>query len=77
MSTDADTTQAQALASMRRARTTIREADRTIGYEVGAARNAGATWEQIGEALAITKQAAQQRYGRTFPEKLLGVKEPR
>lgn len=38
----------------------------TAGIEqhVQRARVAGATWEQIGDALAITKQAAQQRYGR-------------
>ena len=27
------------------------------------ARAAGATWEQIGKALGVSKQAAQQRYG--------------
>jgi hypothetical protein len=30
---------------------------------VARARANGATWKQIGDALAITKQAAQQRYG--------------
>jgi len=65
---------ATALGNARDARMQIREASLTIAHEVGEARANGATWEQIGDALAITKQAAQQRYGRTWPEKLLGVK---
>ena len=31
---------------------------------VDAARNSGATWEEIGDALGVTRQAAQQRYGQ-------------
>jgi hypothetical protein len=31
------------------------------------ARAEGATWADIGEALAMTKQAAQQRFGRDEP----------
>jgi hypothetical protein len=31
---------------------------------VNAARNSGATWEQIGDALGVSRQAAQQRYGQ-------------
>ena len=31
---------------------------------VSSARSAGCTWEQIGAVLGMTKQAAQQRYGR-------------
>lgn len=30
---------------------------------VNESRAAGATWEQIGKALGVSKQAAQQRYG--------------
>lgn len=30
---------------------------------VNAARRNGATWEQIGNALGVSRQAAQQRYG--------------
>ena len=31
---------------------------------VGAARRAGATWQQVGDAFGITRQAAQQRFGK-------------
>lgn len=41
---------------------TVESATRTA---VERARAAGATWEQVGHALAVTKQAAQQRYGRS------------
>jgi predicted transcriptional regulator len=30
---------------------------------VGAARKSGKTWQQIADALGITRQAAQKRYG--------------
>lgn len=40
-------------------------AARTIENAVYGAREHGATWAQIGDALTITKQAAQQRYGTT------------
>lgn len=51
------------LEQMRTARITIRELGFDIDHYAKAAREAGSTWEQIGDALAITKQAAQQRYG--------------
>jgi hypothetical protein len=35
---------------------------------VNAARSSGATWEQIGDALGVTRQAAQQRYGQHQPD---------
>jgi hypothetical protein len=31
---------------------------------VAEAREAGTTWEEIGDALGITRQAAQQRFGQ-------------
>lgn len=43
--------------------TTVRHLTRAIAETVTSARNHGATWQEIGDALAITKQAAQQRFG--------------
>ena len=37
--------------------------DLRIWRSVIVARTKGLTWEQIGTALGVTKQAAQQRYG--------------
>lgn len=36
--------------------------DQLIGYFVGQARDSGASWTQIGQALGVSKQAAQQRW---------------
>lgn len=40
-----------------------RMAGEAIVLQVRRARLGGATWETIGDALNITRQAAQQRYG--------------
>ncbi len=41
------------------------------------ARQRGATWEQIGTALGITRQAAQQRWGHiTDPIDLIADRDP-
>jgi hypothetical protein len=37
--------------------------DRLIDHYVQEARNAGASWSQIGDAMGVSKQAAQQRTG--------------
>jgi hypothetical protein len=37
-------------------------ADHLVGHFVDAARAAGASWSQIGEALGVSKQAVQQRF---------------
>lgn len=46
--------------AIRRLMETAESAQRTA---VAAARANGATWEQIGIGLGVTRQAAQQRYG--------------
>ena len=38
--------------------------DRAMLDLVDNAREAGATWKQIGEALGVTRQAAQMRWGK-------------
>ena len=43
---------------------TLRDAaDRKLFVLVGFARDAGASWAAIGEALGVTTQAAHQRFG--------------
>ena len=37
-------------------------ADHLIGHFVDQARNSGASWAEIGDALGVTKQAAQKRF---------------
>ncbi len=54
-----------ALLSARTAAEAIEQATRLI---VEQARAAGSTWQEIGELLAITRQAAQQRFGQATPE---------
>jgi hypothetical protein len=44
-------------------------ADRKLFALVGFARDAGASWASIGEALGVTTQAAHQRYGPKPPAK--------
>lgn len=40
----------------------IREIQDGLGDAVDDARQAGASWQQIGDALGVSKQAAQQRF---------------
>jgi len=40
------------------------QADRVLAAAVDGARAAGGTWQQIGDALGTTRQAAFQRFGR-------------
>lgn len=41
-----------------------RLADRVEATNVAAARAAGWTWEQIGDALGVSRQAVHKKYGR-------------
>jgi hypothetical protein len=38
-------------------------AQERLGRALAGARSAGASWAQVGDALGISRQAAQQRYG--------------
>ena len=38
--------------------------DKAMRQLVDDARAAGATWQQVGEALGVTRQAAQMRFGK-------------
>ncbi len=42
---------------------TAREIEDGTRARVWQARQDGATWQQIGDAIGVSKQAAQQRYG--------------
>ena len=43
---------------------TAADADAELTHAAHAARNAGATWTQIGDAVGVTRQAAQQRWSK-------------
>jgi ABC-type Fe2+-enterobactin transport system substrate-binding protein len=45
-----------------RAQTLSDLADQLVGHYVGRAKQAGATWSEIGDAIGVSKQAAQQRH---------------
>lgn len=49
---------------VRLARAAYDETGQLLVAAVGSARSAGCTWEQIGDVLGMSRQAAQQRYGR-------------
>lgn len=44
------------------------ETEALLQSSVTAARNAGHSWEAIGSTLGMTRQAAQQRFGRREPQ---------
>ncbi|GLY83679.1 Clp protease N-terminal domain-containing protein [Actinoallomurus iriomotensis] len=45
-----------------RAQTLSDLADQLVGHYVGKAKQSGASWSEIGEAIGVSKQAAQQRH---------------
>jgi hypothetical protein len=45
-----------------RARTLSDLGDQLVGHYVGKAKQAGASWSEIGDAIGVSKQAAQQRH---------------
>lgn len=44
-------------------------ADELVGYFVEQARSSGATWEEIGECMGVSKQAAQKRFTMRGPRR--------
>jgi hypothetical protein len=44
-------------------------AEERVGEALRRARDAGASWAQLGDALGITRQAAQQRFASTGRER--------
>ncbi|MEU6718901.1 Clp protease N-terminal domain-containing protein [Nonomuraea sp. NPDC046802] len=46
--------------------------DRLLGYLVELARAEGCSWSDIGDRLGISRQAAQQRYGRRWSSLTVG-----
>src|SRR6201995_4656633 len=66
---DADLPEATALARITeaqlRARTLSDLGDQLVGHYVGKAKQAGASWSEIGDAIGVSKQAAQQRHSPT------------
>jgi hypothetical protein len=49
-----------------RAHTLADLGEQLVGHYVGQAKQAGASWTQIGEAIGVSKQAAQQRWVPTM-----------
>src|ERR1700748_761261 len=45
-----------------RAQTLSSLGDQLVGHYVGQAKQAGASWSEIGDAIGVSKQAAQQRH---------------
>lgn len=52
-----------ALEALGRSCTEVRAATQRLEDAVLAARSAGATWAQIGDAAGVTRQAAHERWG--------------
>lgn len=48
-----------------RAQTLADLGDQLVGHYVGQAKQAGASWSEIGDAIGVSKQAAQQRHAPT------------
>jgi transcriptional regulator of acetoin/glycerol metabolism len=63
-STAADASSGDPAVGLRAVVALRRLSDRHEAAQVAAARRAGWTWQQIGDALGITRQAVHKKYGR-------------
>jgi hypothetical protein len=52
-----------------RAQTLSGLGDQLVGHYVGHAKQAGASWSEVGDAIGVSKQAAQQRHAPTAFER--------
>lgn len=52
------------LINVREAKGRVTDAEMALENHVRAARQAGASWAEIAEVIGVTRQAAQQRFGR-------------
>lgn len=59
-----DMPQEQALWMLKKYAEEAQEVERLTAKWAATAREAGASWTQIGDALGVSRQAAQQRFGR-------------
>lgn len=56
----------RALAAVETAVGRLRAAEEELAHSVAAARHLGHSWGELGPALGVTRQAAQQRFGRAI-----------
>jgi hypothetical protein len=52
------------LGELMEAATELFHAEERVAQAVESARGAGASWTEVGDAIGISRQAAQQRFGR-------------
>lgn len=58
---------------LRTARERLARAEEELDEAVMAARERGATWEQVGEALGTTRQGAHRKYAARESERLASL----
>jgi hypothetical protein len=61
---DFDVTKDEVLSNLAQLAIELDEAQKRVVLDVTFSRALGASWAEIGRSLGISKQAAQQRYGK-------------
>lgn len=64
------------LAELIAAASELSRAEDRLARALASARGAGASWAQVGDALDISRQAAQQRFGRNAGQFLAAEEDP-